>query len=129
MAAAWRMKACPFSYDVMQRKISPRASPLSWAVDESASSSVIGQATSKTRRLLLDSSTIRVERWRAEGTHAAPIVLSASQFMLSAIEIATLHDRWTGEWHAELPEGVDEAGNEFLQTVFASHLANFNIWH
>jgi hypothetical protein len=49
--------------------------------------------------------------------------------MLSATEIARLHDRWTGEWHAELPQAVDVAGNEFVQTVFANHLANFNIWH
>jgi hypothetical protein len=49
--------------------------------------------------------------------------------MLSAIEIAILHDRWTGEWHAELPQAVNESGNDFLQTVFANHLANFHIWH
>lgn len=49
--------------------------------------------------------------------------------MLSATEIATLHDRWTGEWHAELPQAVDESGSDFLQTVFANHLANFRIWH
>ncbi len=49
--------------------------------------------------------------------------------MLFAIEIAILHDRWTGEWHAELPEAVDESGNDFVQTVLANHLANFNIWH
>ncbi len=49
--------------------------------------------------------------------------------MVSATEIAILHDRWTGEWHAELPQAVDESGNDFLQTVFANHLANFNIWH
>ena len=49
--------------------------------------------------------------------------------MLSAIEIAILHDRWTGEWHAELPQAVNDSGNDFLQTVFANHLANFNIWH
>jgi hypothetical protein len=49
--------------------------------------------------------------------------------MLSAIEIAILHDRWTGEWHAELPQPVDRTDNDFLQTVLANHLANFNIWH
>jgi len=49
--------------------------------------------------------------------------------MLSANEIAILHDRWTGEWHAELPQAVNESGNDFIQTVFANHLANFNIWH
>jgi hypothetical protein len=49
--------------------------------------------------------------------------------MLSAIEIATLHDRWTGEWHAELPQDTNESGSDFLQTVFANHLANFHIWH
>ena len=49
--------------------------------------------------------------------------------MLSATEIAILHDRWTGEWHAELPQAADESGSDFLQTVFANHLANFNIWH
>jgi len=49
--------------------------------------------------------------------------------MLSAIEIAILHDRWTGEWHAELPQPFDEPGGDFLQTVLANHLANFNIWH
>jgi hypothetical protein len=49
--------------------------------------------------------------------------------MLCASEIAILHDRWTGEWHAELPMAVNESGNDFLQTVFANHLANFNIWH
>ena len=49
--------------------------------------------------------------------------------MLSATEIAILHDRWTGEWHAELPLEVDESGNDFLQMVFANHLANFKIWH
>lgn len=49
--------------------------------------------------------------------------------MLSATEIAILHDRWTGEWHAELPQAVNDSGNDFLQTVFANHLANFNIWH
>ena len=49
--------------------------------------------------------------------------------MLSATEIAILHDRWTGEWNAELPLAVNESGNDFLQTVFANHLANFNVWH
>jgi Protein of unknown function (DUF4254) len=49
--------------------------------------------------------------------------------MLSATEIAILHDRWTGEWHAELPEAANESDNEFLQNVFANHLANFTIWH
>jgi hypothetical protein len=49
--------------------------------------------------------------------------------MLSATEIAILHDRWTGEWHAELPRAVNELGNDFLQTVFANHLANFTICH
>jgi hypothetical protein len=49
--------------------------------------------------------------------------------MLSAAEIAILHDRWTGEWHAESPEGVDEPVREFLQAVFANHLSNFKIWH
>jgi hypothetical protein len=49
--------------------------------------------------------------------------------MLSATEIAILHDRWTGEWHADLPESGNESGNDFLQTVFANHLANFKIWH
>jgi hypothetical protein len=49
--------------------------------------------------------------------------------MVSATEIAILHDRWTGEWHAELPQAVDESGHDFLQTVFANHLANFHIWH
>ncbi|AXC14983.1 hypothetical protein ACPOL_5737 [Acidisarcina polymorpha] len=49
--------------------------------------------------------------------------------MLSATEIAILHDRWTGEWHAELPHTVNESGTDFLQTVFANHLANFNVWH
>jgi len=49
--------------------------------------------------------------------------------MLSAVEIAILHDRWTGEWHADLPQGVDQPGNDFPQTVLANHLANFKIWH
>jgi hypothetical protein len=49
--------------------------------------------------------------------------------MLSATEIAILHDRWTGEWHADLPRTADESGTDFLRTVFANHLANFNIWH
>ena len=49
--------------------------------------------------------------------------------MLIATDIAILHDRWTGEWHAELPQAVDESGSDFLQTVFANHLANFVIWH
>ena len=49
--------------------------------------------------------------------------------MLSATEIAILHDRWTGEWHAELPEAANESGNDLLQNVFANHLANFTIWH
>jgi hypothetical protein len=49
--------------------------------------------------------------------------------MLSAVEIAILHDRWTGEWHAELPQAVNESGTDFLQTVLANHLANFRIWH
>jgi hypothetical protein len=49
--------------------------------------------------------------------------------MLSATEIAILHDRWTGEWHAELPQSVNESGSDFLQTVFANHLANFHVWH
>jgi hypothetical protein len=49
--------------------------------------------------------------------------------MLSATEIAILHDRWTGEWHAELPQSVNESGTDFLQTALANHLANFRIWH
>jgi hypothetical protein len=49
--------------------------------------------------------------------------------MLSATEIAILHDRWTGEWHAELPESPSDAGDDFLHTVFANHLSNFHIWH
>ena len=49
--------------------------------------------------------------------------------MLSAVEIANLHDRWTGEWHAELPQPIEQTGNDFLHTVFANHLANFKIWH
>jgi hypothetical protein len=49
--------------------------------------------------------------------------------MLSATEIAILHDRWTGEWHAELPRAVNELGNDFLQTVFSNHLANNNSSH
>ena len=49
--------------------------------------------------------------------------------MLSATEIAILHDRWTGEWHAELPTAVNESGNDFLQAVLAHHLTNFQIWH
>jgi Protein of unknown function (DUF4254) len=53
----------------------------------------------------------------------------ASRLMLSATELATLHDRWTGEWHAELPQASNEPGNDLMQTVFANHLANFTIWH
>lgn len=49
--------------------------------------------------------------------------------MLSATEIAILHDRWTGEWHAELPRDVEVSDCDFLHTVFANHLANFHIWH
>jgi hypothetical protein len=54
---------------------------------------------------------------------------SKANNMLSATEIAILHDRWTGEWHAELPQAVNESGTDFLQTVLANHLANFHIWH
>ena len=49
--------------------------------------------------------------------------------MLSATEIAILHDRWTGEWHADLPQASRELCSDFLHTVLANHLANFNIWH
>ena len=49
--------------------------------------------------------------------------------MLSADEIAGLHDRLTGLWHL-CPDGPDEpAANPWLAAVSLHHRANFDLWH
>lgn len=49
--------------------------------------------------------------------------------MLSAIEIARLQDSCTRLWHSQAPSVPLELENEFLRTVAAEHLANFELWH
>lgn len=50
--------------------------------------------------------------------------------MLSAIEIAKLHDRLVEDWH-ESPELVarGEAATDWLDLVARQHRANFALWH
>lgn len=49
--------------------------------------------------------------------------------MLSASKIATLQDELTRLWHQEAATLLLGSKDEFLQTVTAQHLANFELWH
>lgn len=49
--------------------------------------------------------------------------------MLSAEEITRQHDRLTALWHTQPPAVPPEAHGEFMDTVIAQHLANFELWH
>jgi hypothetical protein len=49
--------------------------------------------------------------------------------ILSAAEIARQHDRLTALWHEQEPASPAENYGEFLDTVIAQHLANFELWH
>lgn len=48
---------------------------------------------------------------------------------LSATEIAGHQDRLTAFWHEQQPALPWESYSEFLDTVIAQHLANFELWH
>jgi hypothetical protein len=47
--------------------------------------------------------------------------------MLSARQIAELHQQYTVLWHQEAP--AIEGSGTFLDTVAAQHLCNFELWH
>jgi hypothetical protein len=49
--------------------------------------------------------------------------------ILSAVDIARHHDRLTALWHESPPTLPEETHGEFLDTVIAQHLANFELWH
>ncbi|WP_158751530.1 DUF4254 domain-containing protein [Acidobacterium sp. S8] len=49
--------------------------------------------------------------------------------IFSAEEIARQHDTLTALWHAEAPDVPLSPSSDFLATVFAQHLANFELWH
>lgn len=49
--------------------------------------------------------------------------------ILSATEIAWHHDRLTALWHEQQPAVPEESRGDFLNTVIAQHLANFELWH
>lgn len=49
---------------------------------------------------------------------------------LSATEITRQHDRLTALWHEQQQNAMSvESLGEFLDTVIAQHLANFELWH
>jgi len=56
-------------------------------------------------------------------------VVFCSGMFFSAIEIARQHDRFTALWHEQAPSLPQEGHGEFLDTVIAQHLANFELWH
>jgi len=50
--------------------------------------------------------------------------------MLSARDIAKLHDQLTAAWHAERAgNGSAPAGSDWLVRVARQHRANFDLWH
>jgi hypothetical protein len=49
--------------------------------------------------------------------------------ILSAEEITRQHDRLTALWHKEPPALPQQTHGEFMDTVIAQHLANFQLWH
>ncbi len=49
--------------------------------------------------------------------------------MLSATEIADLHDQLTSRWHVEPARGYDAPKEDWLAAVAAQHRANFELWH
>jgi hypothetical protein len=49
--------------------------------------------------------------------------------ILSAEEIVQQHDGLTTLWHQQKPAMPAENYGEFLDTVIAQHLANFELWH
>jgi hypothetical protein len=49
--------------------------------------------------------------------------------MLSAHEIAQLHDRLTAAWHIHPAEPDPSSANEWLASVARQHRANFDLWH
>lgn len=49
--------------------------------------------------------------------------------ILSATEITEQHDRLTVLWHDQQPAMPAESLGEFLDTVIAQHLSNFELWH
>jgi hypothetical protein len=49
--------------------------------------------------------------------------------ILSAEEIVKQHDRLTALWHQQTPAIPTENQSEFMDTVIAQHLSNFELWH
>jgi hypothetical protein len=49
--------------------------------------------------------------------------------ILSAETVIRHHDRLTSLWHEQPPAVPAETCGEFLDTVIAQHLANFELWH
>jgi hypothetical protein len=49
--------------------------------------------------------------------------------ILSAEEIVQHHDSLTVLWHRQTPAAPSENYGEFLDTVIAQHLTNFELWH
>ncbi len=49
--------------------------------------------------------------------------------MLSATEIADLHDQLTSRWHVEPARGYDAPKENWLAAVAKQHRANFDLWH
>ncbi len=49
--------------------------------------------------------------------------------MLSAEEIAKLHDELTEIWHASPNDGGESACRDWLDSVARQHRANFDLWH
>jgi hypothetical protein len=49
--------------------------------------------------------------------------------MLSAAEIADLHDQLTARWHLAPERADDAAGDDWPSLVAAQHRANFELWH
>jgi hypothetical protein len=49
--------------------------------------------------------------------------------MLSANEIAVLHDRLTRAWHQGAEDAQPQSGSDWLAAVARQHRANFDLWH
>ena len=49
--------------------------------------------------------------------------------ILSAGEIAEQHEQLTALWHQQQPAMPPDSHGEFMDTVIAQHLANFELWH
>jgi len=49
--------------------------------------------------------------------------------MLSAAEIAALHDELTARWHSDAFDANESAADDWLSQVAAQHRANFELWH